>query len=88
MTWQSVCSHKASCVWGCIQSTEGSSLNSVLKISHLKYFINIWGPQHRKDLDLLKSPEETTEMTRGMEHLSHGNELKKLVLLSLEKTPG
>ncbi|KAJ7395345.1 hypothetical protein BTVI_155870 [Pitangus sulphuratus] len=36
---------------------------------HLQFCVQLWCPQHRKDTDLLESPEEAMEMIRRLEHL-------------------
>ncbi|KAJ7424624.1 hypothetical protein BTVI_05836 [Pitangus sulphuratus] len=52
---------KANCILGCIQSRVARrsrevilSLYSTLVRYHLEHCIQLWGPQHRKDMDLLE----------------------------------
>ncbi|KAJ7428535.1 hypothetical protein BTVI_00326 [Pitangus sulphuratus] len=52
---------KANCILGCIKSSMGSRsrdvslpLYSTLMRPYLKYCIQLWGPQHRKDIGLLE----------------------------------
>ncbi|GAB0204744.1 cAMP-dependent protein kinase inhibitor alpha [Grus japonensis] len=52
---------KANCVLGCIKSSVTSKsrevilpLYSILVRPHLEYCIQLWGPQHKKDVHLLK----------------------------------
>ena len=51
-------------------------------------FIQAWGPQHKKAVELLEQVQRgATKMMRGMEYLSCKEMLRELGLFSLEKAP-
>ena len=84
---------KASHILGCIKISVASRsrevilpLCSVLVRCHLKYCIQMWSPQHRRDVDLLESVQRrATKMIQGMKHLPCKVRLRELKMFSLEK---
>ena len=52
----------------------------------MEYCIQVWGFQHRKEVELLERIQRRdTKMIQGLEHLSYIDRLKELGLFSLEK---
>ena len=81
---------KANRVLGCITSSVASrSREGILPLCsdrvrpHLQFCVQLWGPQHRRDRDLLERVQRRdTIMVRGMEHLSYEGRLRALGLFS------
>ncbi|PKU46349.1 hypothetical protein llap_3327 [Limosa lapponica baueri] len=93
MSWQcTLAAQKANCILGCIKRSMASMardvilpLHSALVRPHLEYCVQLWSPQHRKDIDLLEWVQRrATKMIKGLEHLSYEDRLRESVLFILE----
>lgn len=77
---------------GCFSQSTASSFKVVILLlsageAALGVLCPVWAPQHGRDMGILEGVQQTaTETIKEPEHLSYGERLRELGLLSLEKT--
>ena len=67
---------KANRILGCIKRSMASRSREVILRPYLEYCVQLWSPQHRRDMDLVERVQRrATKMVRGLEHLSYEERL-------------
>jgi len=73
-------------VWPAGQGRGFCPSGSTLVRPHLESCVQLWSPQHRKDMELWEWVQrKATKMIQGLEHLSYEDRLREMGLFSLQK---
>ena len=78
MSWQcALAAQKTNCILDCIKRSVNSMLREVILLSlipHLEYCVQIWGPQHKRDMEMLEQVAQkgATKILRGLKHTPYG----------------
>lgn len=55
------------------------------ELSKLEYCVQFWGPQHKKNIELLEQVQRTMGMIRVLKHHSYEERLREMGLFSMDK---
>ncbi|PKU39915.1 hypothetical protein llap_9779 [Limosa lapponica baueri] len=90
MSWQcTLATQKVICIKRSVASRSREvilPLCSALGRPHLEYCVQLWSPQHRKDMDLLEQVQQrATKRIRRLENLSYEDRLRESGVFNPEK---